>query len=97
MKINTKIRYGLRTVIEIAIHGNNGILQKEIAKKQHLSDKYLDHIIASLKAGGIITNVAGKGSGYMLTKAPEHISVYDVYRSFDNELSITNCLSALAH
>ena len=42
MKINTKIRYGLRTMIEIAnAQDDNGVLQKDIAKNQNISLKYL--------------------------------------------------------
>jgi len=38
MRVNTKIRYGLRTIIEIANTTDpNGVLQKDIAKNQHIS------------------------------------------------------------
>jgi DNA-binding IscR family transcriptional regulator len=57
MKINTKIRYGLRTMLEIAkAPDNEGILQKDIAKNQNISLKYLDSIISSLKLKGLIHN-----------------------------------------
>ena len=49
MKINTKTRYGLRTLLELALNNDNrgGIYQKEIAERQNISNRYLDHIIAS--------------------------------------------------
>ncbi|MCK5464211.1 MAG: Rrf2 family transcriptional regulator, partial [Bacteroidales bacterium] len=48
MKFNTKTRYGLRTMIELAMQGNGkGVLQKEISERQEISLKYLDQIIAS--------------------------------------------------
>ena len=35
MKINTKVRYGLRTLIELALHDSEGgMLQREIAINQ---------------------------------------------------------------
>jgi Rrf2 family protein len=91
MKVNTKVRYGLRAMIEIALNGQQGIFQKDIAKNQQLSDKYLDHIIASLKASGLITNVSGKKSGYVLGRPAPDITIYDIYRTFEPELSIIHC------
>jgi len=94
MKINSKIRYGLRTLIELALHNDNtGVLQKDIAKNQQLSEKYLDPIISALKVSGLIINVGGKKSGYILNKLPSEITVYDIYKTFESCPSITYCLS----
>jgi Rrf2 family protein len=95
MKFNTKTRYGLRTMIEVAMHGKHaGILQKEISEKQGISLKYLDPIIASLKASGLIMNASGRMSGYILARVPEQISIYDIYKAFEKELLIADCLSS---
>lgn len=84
MRINTKIRYGLRTIIEISKSPDNlGILQKDIAKNQDISLKYLDSIILALKNNGLIENVKGKGSGYILSKLTEEITMYDIYSAFE--------------
>ena len=92
MKINTKIRYGLRTVIEIAKSKDSaGILQKDIALNQKISVKYLDSIISSLKAKGIIANSRGKGQGYKLSRSPEEISVWDVYTAFE-PITLLECI-----
>jgi Rrf2 family protein len=81
-------------MIEIAMHGDRGgILQKEISEKQEISFKYLDPIIASLKASDLIVNASGRMSGYILSRAPEEISVYDVYKAFEKELFIADCLT----
>jgi Rrf2 family protein len=93
MKFNTKTRYGLRTMLEIAVRRNEGgILQKEIAENQGISVKYLDPIIASLKASGLIAKAGGRTSGYRLTRDPGKISIYDVFRSFEEELVIADCI-----
>jgi len=93
MKFNTKTRYGLRTMIELAVQGNGkGVLQKEISERQEISFKYLDQIIASLKASGLIANADGRMSGYTITKDPAKISVYDIYKAFEHELYIIDCL-----
>ena len=90
MKLNTKIRYGLRAMIEISTHPK-GILQKEISVNQSISTKYLDQIIAGLKAAGLIFRVSGKNSGYKLSKNKNEITVYDIYKAFEYELDINDC------
>ena len=94
MKFNTKTRYGLRTMIELAVNEDKdeGTFQKEIAENQDVSVKYLDHIIAALKAAGLIVNVGGKKSGYRLNKPAEEITIYDIYVAFEDDLAIIDCL-----
>jgi len=93
MKFNTKTRYGLRTMIELAMNGNDsGVYQKEISERQEISFKYLDQIIASLKASGLVVNSEGRMSGYVLTRDAEKINVYDVFKAFQHELMIIDCL-----
>lgn len=92
MRINTKIRYGLRTMIEIAqASDKGGILQKDISERQKISFKYLDVIIASLKLKGLISSVSGKGKGYMLAKPPSEITIYDIYTAFDT-VHVVECV-----
>ena len=84
MKFNTKTRYGLRTVLELAVRDHeSGVLQKEISESQDISFKYLDHLVSGLKSAGLIRNADGRNSGYVLNRDPESISVYDVYKAFE--------------
>jgi Rrf2 family protein len=94
MKFNTKTRYGVRVVFELALNVNRegGTLQKEIAESQELSIKYLDHIISAHKKAGLISNVGGKKSGYVLARPANEITVYDVYSAFEDNLAIIDCL-----
>ncbi len=81
-------------MIEIARGSDSkGVFQKDIATAQSLSIKYLDHIIHSLKTAGLITNLKGKKSGYVLTRDPELITVFDIHKAFEPELCLIECLS----
>ena len=92
MKINTKIRYGLRTAIELGLHdAETGMFQKDIAKNQKLSEKYLDMIICSLKVAGIVKNAGGKKSGYILSRPKSEITIYDIYKAFEEDIEIIHC------
>ena len=93
MRINSKIRYGLRTIIEIANHPDpNGVLQKDIAKNQHISLKYLDSIISSWKIKGLVASSKGRGSGYILTREPKDITMLDIYTAFE-QIVVVECIN----
>ena len=92
MKITKKVRYGLRAMIEISLHeASSGMLQKDISVSQEIPLKFLDSIITGLRNAGLIINYAGKRSGYILSRPPDEISVYDIYRAFEPELTLVNC------
>jgi Rrf2 family protein len=94
MKISTRTRYGVRTMIEIARgQPDRGVFQKEIAINQSLSLKYLDHIIHALKTARLISNAKGKKSGYVLTRKPSEITVFDIHRAFEPGICLVECLS----
>jgi Rrf2 family protein len=83
-------------MIEIASSDEpNGMLQKDIAKNQHISLKYLDPIISALKLKGLIVNSRGKGSGYRLTRPAEEISMLDIYCAFE-QIVVIECINNLS-
>lgn len=94
MKFSTKTRYGIRAMLEIAVNeGQGGVFQKDISERQRISIKYLDQIIFALKTAGLIINVKGKKSGYMLTRKPSEITVLDVHNAFEHGICIIDCMS----
>lgn len=93
MRINTKIRYGLRAMICLTnCDTPDGVMQKTIAEDQGLSNKYLDAIVAALKSKGLITTYRGKGSGYKLTRPASLITMYDIYTAFE-PIHMVECLN----
>lgn len=82
-------------MIEIASSTNpKGMLQKDIAKNQHISLKYLDPIILALKVKGLIINSRGKGSGYRLTRPAVEINMLDIYTAFE-QITVIECINNL--
>ena len=94
MKFSTKTRYGIRAVLEIAMNtGENGIYQKEISQNQDISYKYLDQIINALKVAGLVTKAGRRKSGYVLTRNPSDITVYDIHNAFEPGICVIDCVS----
>ena len=78
-------------MIEIAIDTEQtGKLQKEIAKNQDISEKYLDQIISSLKIAGLIKNFKGKKSGYVLTRSASDIRINEIIEAFEAEFIVND-------
>ena len=94
MKLSTKSRYGTRAIIDIAQNSENGrTMLKDIAARQSLSPKYLDHILSSMRRAGLIRNIRGKGGGYILSKTPASITVKDILEAVDGTFEPVECLS----
>jgi len=93
MKISTRFRYGLRALIEIALHyGEEPIKRKEIVSNQNLSDSYVENILLRLKNNGIIISTRGANGGYILCKHPQDISLWEIARALEGSLTPIDCL-----
>lgn len=98
MKISTKGRYGLRAVIDIAIHGENEpVSLSDIAVRENISISYLEQLIAKLKRAQIVTSVRGAKGGYSLAKNKDQISVGDILRALEGDLAPVNCSEVTEH
>jgi Rrf2 family protein len=94
MRFSTRIRYGVRAMVDIAmVAGEEGVLQKDIAQRQGISNKYLDHIITALKVAQLIKNAKGKKSGYLLSRPAAQISMLDMHNAFEPGINVVDCLA----
>lgn len=93
MKISTKGRYALRLMVDLAIN-NTGepVSLKDIAKRQGISDKYLEQIISVLNKAGYVKSVRGAQGGYILRKKPEEYTVGMILRLTEGNLAPVSCL-----
>lgn len=94
MRISTKGRYGLRAIIDIASHSKDGQIPiKEVAKRQGISDNYLEQIIFPLKKAGIVQSVRGSQGGYFLARPASEITAGEVLRVLEGDLAPVECLA----
>lgn len=93
MKISTKGRYGIRLMVSLALHYEDGtIALKSIAKEQDISEKYLEQIINPLTKSGIVKSYRGAQGGYILTHDPKDITIGEVLRILEGSLSPVDCI-----
>jgi len=92
MRVTTKGRYALRAITNLALTGSDKPVPiKQIAGDEEISPEFLEQIFFRLKKTGIISSVRGPGGGFMLDKAPEDISVKDIFDAVGEGLEITPC------
>lgn len=93
MMVSTKGRYALRVMIDLAEHQAEGYIPlKAIARRQDISEKYLESILKSLVQSQFLTGVRGKGGGYRLTRPPEQYTVGSILRLTEGSLAPVACL-----
>ena len=94
MKLSTKSLYGVRAVFDIAYNSMGQPVQiKDIAKRQKISQRYLEQIFQSLKKAGIIRSKRGPQGGYYLAKKPEDITVGEILRATEGPPELVFCVS----
>lgn len=93
MLISTKGRYALRVMVDLVEHQRDGYIPlKEIAKRQEISEKYLESIIKLLVKARLLDGLRGKGGGYKLTRSPEQYTVGEILRLTEESLAPVACL-----
>ena len=93
MKLSTNCRYGIRALLEIARHyGEPPVKRKEIAHNQAISLSYLENILLTLKNYNLIDSIRGAHGGYILTRAPEEINLFEIFRALEGSLAPVPCL-----
>lgn len=91
--ISTRGRYALRVLTDMAEHQGEGYLPlKEIARRQDISEKYLESILKVLVQEKLLTGQRGKYGGYRLTRPPEAYTVYEILTLTEGSLAPVTCL-----
>lgn len=94
IRISTKGRYGTRAMLDLALnYGRGPILLKDIADRQEISIGYLEQIIPSLKAAGLVNSIRGARGGYTLARKPGNIRLKEIISALEGPLSIVECVN----
>jgi Rrf2 family cysteine metabolism transcriptional repressor len=84
MNISVKGEYALQAVFDLCSQPpGQPVRIADIALRQHIPQKFLELILASLKQGGFVESRRGSEGGYLLAREPGKITVGEVYRFFE--------------
>ena len=93
MKLSTKGRYGVKAMVELAIHyGGNPISIKTISTRQNISECYLEQLFAPLRKAKLITSSRGAQGGYVLSKEPKDVTVAQLIYILEGPIEIADCI-----
>jgi Rrf2 family cysteine metabolism transcriptional repressor len=93
MKLSTKGRYGVKSMLDLALHNGEGpIALKSIAERQEISENYLEQLFATLKKAGYVNSIRGAQGGYILAHRPQNITIGAILRALEGSLAPVDCV-----
>lgn len=93
MKISTRGRYAIRVMLDLAEHSKGEYIPlMDIARRQEISEKYLESIISVFSKNGYVISLRGKGGGYKLARLPEEYTVGSILKLAEGSLAPIACL-----
>ena len=92
MQLTTKGRYAVNALLDLALHDSEGpVTLADIAKRQSISQTYLEQLFSKLKRHGLVSSSRGPRGGYRLALGTEEISIAKIIYSVDEKIDITRC------
>jgi Rrf2 family cysteine metabolism transcriptional repressor len=95
MKVSTKGRYGLRAMMDLAAYQINGkpVFLSDIARRQNISEKYLEQIFSTLRTAGLVTTVRGRKGGFLLARPSSEITANAIVTALEGPCTLVDCVS----
>lgn len=95
MKLNTKSRYAVMAMIDLAQQSEDVCTPLSlIAERQNLPVQYLEQLFVKLRKAELVKSARGSFGGYELAMAPKDIRIYDIIIAVDKPVKATRCQTA---
>lgn len=92
--ISKRAKYAIKAMKSLAeSYGNGPVLIAQIARQEHIPQKFLEGILLDLRNHGLLQSQKGKGGGYMLRIEPDRITLAQIIRIIDGPIAPTPCVS----
>lgn len=100
MKLSTWGRYGLRAMVDLALHraypggghAPGSVSLSEVARRQDISVDYLRQILLKMKSAGLVRSSRGRSGGYALSRPPEKLNALEILEVLGEELAPVFCV-----
>ncbi len=94
MRTSAKTRYAMEAMVDIAMQaGDRPVALKEIARRQEISQNYLEQILVQLRAAGFVRSVRGASGGFVLGRSPCNIRMAEIAAVFEGPIDLIGCVS----
>jgi len=93
MRISTRGRYGVRALLDLALHGAPGrpIPLRAISRRQKISEAYLEQLFSRLRRAGFIESVQGRRGGFLLRQPVDRITIWEVLEALGEPQNVGAC------
>ncbi len=94
MRLTTKGRYALRSVICLARRSSGGapVSIRDIAEEERISADFLEQIFYRLRRKGIVSSVRGPGGGFYFSRPLESVSLFDILEAAEEGFEFSPCM-----
>ena len=97
MELTTKGRYAVMAMVDLATNSTSAaepaksVTLADIARRQEISQSYLEQLFARLRRHGLVDSTRGPGGGYRLAIPAEEIAIGAIMAAVEEPLQITRC------
>jgi len=93
MRLLPRTRYGFQVMVELAMaHEEGAASLKTVTERADISAKYLEQVLALLRAGDLVRSVRGEHGGYVLGRSPADIHLSEIFAVLEGPLLSAECL-----
>jgi Rrf2 family transcriptional regulator, cysteine metabolism repressor len=80
VELSLKCEYAILALLELASHfaAAQPLQSRQIASQRNIPDRYLEHLLATLRRNGLVRSQRGSRGGYLLAREPWSISILDI-------------------
>ena len=94
MKLSTRGQYATRALLDLALHQDEApVLLREIARRQQISQRYLEQLVTPMIAAGVIISTRGPKGGISLAKPPEEIRLDEIIQLLEGTVAPVECVN----
>jgi len=92
LRLSKKSKYAVRALMELALNDCGSPLGVyEIARRQHIPERFLEQIFGDLRRAGILESHRGAHGGFCFAASPEEVTVLDIVKILDGEIRPARC------
>ena len=93
MKLSTKGRYATRALLDLALHGDEGlVLARDISSRIGVSESYLEQLFMPVRTAGLIRAVRGARGGFALARPPSDITLSQIIQATEGSIAPSDCV-----
>ena len=88
MKITVKLDYTCRVLCELARHyeGGEPVRIEHLSKVEDVPANFLAQLLGELKNAKLVVSRRGVQGGFLLARAPDQITLYDIIQAMEGDL-----------